>query len=128
MVASRHALALGCALLWACGGASIPAPVRGPEPPANAFEDVADAPPPGRPELVRPSPNAKAVWIDGQWERVDGTWRWTRGGWAVPPPGARFTAFRVRRDEAGTLRFAPARWTDAKGQVIEVERLQTVQP
>ncbi|HEX7604280.1 MAG TPA: hypothetical protein VF316_21830 [Polyangiaceae bacterium] len=128
MYASRHALALGCALACACGGASVPFPVKGPEPARDAFEDVADGPPPGRPEIVRLSPNAKAVWVGGQWERVDGKWRWARGGWAVPPAGARFSAFRVLRDKAGTLCFAAARWTDAKGQTIEVERLQTVQP
>ena len=128
MVASRHALAAACALACACGTASIPFPVKGPEPPREAFEEVADAPPPGRPEIVRGSPNAKAVWVDGQWERVEGNWRWARGGWVVPPAGARFSAFRLHRDRDGTLRFAAARWTDAKGQTLEVERLQTVQP
>lgn len=128
MGASRHTFALGCALALACGGTSIPLPVRGPEPPRAAFEDVPDAPPPGHPEIVRLTPNPKAVWIAGQWERVDGKWRWARGGWGVPPKGARFTGFRVRRERDGLLRFAAARWTDAAGQSVEVERLQDAEP
>ena len=64
----------------------------------------------------------------GQWERVDSKWRWARGGWGVPPKGARFTGFRVRRERDGLLRFAAARWTDAAGQSVEVERLQDAEP
>ena len=128
MDAPRHLLGLSCALALACGGPSIPLPVTGPEPAPVAWEDVTDPPPAGRPEIVSLSPHAKAVWVDGQWERVEGKWRWARGGWAIAPVGSRFTGFRVRRSKNGTLRFAAARWTDAQGQVIEVERLEAVQP
>lgn len=108
---------------WACAActsASPPFPVRGPEPPDAAFEVVPDAPPPPRPETIRGDARPGVVWVDGQWERVDGAWRWARGGWVFPPSGARFTAYRVRRNAAGDLEFAPARWTDANGKTIDV--------
>lgn len=107
-----------------CAATGVPFPARGPEPSASAFEDVPDAPPPPRPEIVRPTKVANAVWVDGQWERVDGAWRWARGGWVVPPPGARFTAFRVRRSSDGTVQFATAGWIDSAGRSIEVTKLR----
>jgi hypothetical protein len=119
------AVVLGVA---ACTTSSPPFPARGPEPESAAFVAVPDAPPPARPEVIRANPDPAAVWVDGQWERVDDKWRWARGGWVVPPPGARFTAFRVRRDAEGDLEFAPARWTDANGKVIDVPRTRKEAP
>lgn len=128
MYASRQALAFGCALALACGATAVTLPVKGPEPPPGAFVGVPDAPPPGRVEIVRLAANDKAVWTGGQWERVDAQWRWVRGGWVVPPPGARFTGFRVRREKDGSLRFAAARWTDATLRPIEVGQPQAKDP
>lgn len=106
----------------ACASRSVPFPAHAPEPSAAEFSEVPDIPPAPPPEVIRPKATPNAVWVDGQWDRVDDNWRWARGSWVVPPAGARFTAYRIRREKDGSLHFAAARWVDAQGKTIDVQK------
>ena len=124
----RTALSTTILLVLGCGSSSVRRPVQGPEPAASAFETVPNAPPEPHVDLVRAAPSKDAVWVDGQWERVDGAWRWAEGAWARPPPGAKFSPARLRRDKEGAIRFAAAHWVDVSGRALEVTTVRAEAP
>ena len=85
--------------------------------PRDALVEVSRPPPPARVESVPPRPDAKAVWLDGEWTWRRGRWAWLIGRWVVPPPGASFSPWVFVRGLDGSLYYAPGVWRDAKGEV-----------
>jgi hypothetical protein len=86
--------------------------------PSTALTAVALPPPPGRVELVPPSPVSGAVWTDGEWTFQHGRWAWRLGQWVVPPQGTFLSPWTTVRGADGTLFHAPSVWRDGKGQPI----------
>jgi hypothetical protein len=103
---------------WSCSE-RLPVPPAGPPHPANDYVDVPYPPPPARAEIVPQAPKRGAVWVDGQWSWQLNRWLWRAGGWVFVPPGATFAPWDVYVDPDGRVRYAPATWRDAKGNVID---------
>jgi len=115
-------------VLAGCGGVKVPTPAFGPQPiPDAAWTLVSTPPPPVEPTEPGGRPNARAVWIDGQWlyQRISRKWVWDKGAWCEPPvnlayyapPGLR----RVRVIGKPTLRWneAEARGEEVRGSEDE---------
>ena len=112
----RHVLGFAYALQIACVH-TLPHPTFAPQPP-SALIAVPDEPPPALVEIVPPSPDENAVWIDGEWTWSHRRWTWLPGRWVIPPPNATYSQWVTVRASDGSLYFAPATWRDAQGQAI----------
>jgi hypothetical protein len=75
-----------------------------------------------------PRKDARAVWIDGQWDWDRGRFRWIEGHWEVPPPDAYFTPWSTRRLTDGTLVFQSAAWRAPNGRRLQVSPAALVCP
>jgi hypothetical protein len=114
----RHVAYIGVAFLLACGS-SLPEPMYSSQP-VGAFQEVPNAPPPARVELVPERPeNSKAVWIDGEWDWTGARWAWQYGRWVVPPPGSTYSTWAVIRRSDGVLLFAPGVFRDRRGLEVQ---------
>ena len=88
-----------------------PLPARQPR---RDYLPVPYPPPAAFAEVVPPKPDqGGALWIDGHWAWRSGQFVWERGGWVVPPEGARFAHWRLRYSQDGTLMFAEEAWYGA---------------
>ncbi|HEX6767157.1 MAG TPA: hypothetical protein VF103_16785 [Polyangiaceae bacterium] len=85
----------------------------------EAFAPVPYPPPAALAETVprRPAQD-DAVWIDGEWVFHGRSFAWQRGGWVIPPPGARFARWRAVYQRDGRLMLAPGTWYDASGHAV----------
>jgi hypothetical protein len=110
-------IALGALLVTACGGA-IPQP-ESEQHAASAYEVVPYPPPSALVEIVPDQPRTDAVWVDGYWVWRGRYYVWERGGWLLPPDQATVGKWHARYRDDGTLLFAPTRWYDARGRVID---------
>jgi hypothetical protein len=110
------ALVVGVVSATACSG-RLPHPPYTAQP-QNALVEVVAPPPPGRVEVVPPTPKSGAVWIDGEWTWRRRRWAWTAGRWVVAPKGAAFSPWVFERGVDGRLWYAPGTWRDAKGTVV----------
>jgi hypothetical protein len=63
-------------------------------------------------------PNANVVWLDGDWRFRGNAYAWRRGGWVVPPPGARYAPSREVYLPDGRLIFATGTWYDAHRRAV----------
>jgi hypothetical protein len=115
--------ALAIALV-ACSS-SMPHPLYAAQP-TSALVEVSGPPPPSRVEVVPARPDARSVWIDGEWLWRRGRWAWLVGRWVLEPPGARFSPWVFVRAPNGTLWMARGTWRDAKGVPIEAPRALAV--
>ena len=85
-VAQHGILRLALLLVTGCGGGLRTAPSGLPTERSQA--SVVDfPPPPARPESVGPDPGPPCVWVDGHYKWDGRRWRWSSGGWLVPPEG-----------------------------------------
>ncbi len=85
---------------------------------------VPHPPPPAFPEVVPDAPPMKgAAWMDGNWRWTGQRYVWRRGGWVVPPNGARLVPWTLEYETDGTLRFAPSEWLNAQGEVLRGVRM-----
>ncbi|HEX3776459.1 MAG TPA: YXWGXW repeat-containing protein [Polyangiaceae bacterium] len=84
--------------------------------PRSEYLPVPYPPPAAFSEVVPPAPNRGALWIDGHWAWRGRTYVWQRGGWVLPPRGARFAPWNAHYTRDGTLLFADEIWYDAKLQ------------
>lgn len=100
-----------------CSGGSVPRPPRT-QVSAADYVAVPFAPRLPRVEVVPPRPNDDAVWVDGSWSWEGSRYRWRRGAWVIPPPGARYARWVVVRRTDGQLFFAPSSWKDEKGNTV----------
>jgi hypothetical protein len=117
VITLRHPVACIALLLIACGGA-VPQPSAKPHP-ARAYEVVPYPPPSALVEIVPEQPHAEAVWVDGYWVWRGRYYVWERGGWVRPPNKASVAKSHARYRDDGTLLFAPTRWYDEHGRIIE---------
>jgi hypothetical protein len=117
-MSNSHSSTLGVlsCIAIACSGSVPHAPYMAQ--PATALTAVAAPPPPGRVELMPPSPVSGAVWVDGEWTFRRGRWAWNLGHWVVPPQGTFLSPWTTVRGVDGTLFHAPSVWRDAKGQPV----------
>lgn len=110
-------LLLAAVPLASCGG-SLPQP-RQTAPGADGFVEVPYPPPAALSELVPARPeNQGAVFIDGGWLWSGSYYTWDRGGWVVPPRGARFAPWAFRYTADGRMLFSRGRWMGPSGQFI----------
>jgi hypothetical protein len=100
-----------CSSIFACGS-TLPEPSIGPHP-TNEYVEVPYPPPAAAAEVVPPSPQSGAVWVDGQWIWRGRYYVWQRGGWVIPPAGAYFAPWRKYYTKDGTLYFADGTWRRA---------------
>jgi hypothetical protein len=108
-------------LLSGCGG-SLPPP-DGVEHPRDSYVEVPYPPPAALAETVPRRPDASGlVWLDGDWNFRGRTYAWRRGGWFLPPSGARYAPSKTVYATDGRVLFAPAAWYDAHGQVLPRQR------
>jgi hypothetical protein len=114
---SFFGLVFGCCLACVACSSSLPLPAQARQPPSE-YLPVPYPPPAAFAETVPPSPSKGAVWLDGHWAWRGSTFVWERGGWVVPPKGARFAPWRIRYAPDGTLLFAEEAWYDAQLQPI----------
>jgi hypothetical protein len=103
-------------LSWACG--SLPHPSYAAQS-SSALVPVPDPPPPARMELVPPSPEGRAVWIDGEWIYRRGRWDWLLGRWVIPKPRSKFSPWVMVRASDGSFLHAPGVWKDERGVTID---------
>jgi hypothetical protein len=76
-------------------------------------------PPAAVPEVAPPRPSKQgAAWLDGSWQWTGDTYVWLRGGWVVPPRGARIVPWTLRYEDDGSLWFSPTDWVDEQGRPI----------
>ena len=107
----------GLFVLCACGS-SLPSPALA-EHPRAAYEEVPYPAPAALVETVPPQPEIDgAVWVDGEWVFRGKYYVWERGGWFVPPAGARFAPKADRYLPDGRLMRAPSGWYDAQNQAM----------
>jgi len=92
----------------ACGG-SLPEPEFRTQP-LKAFEEVPYPPPAPLAEAVPRLEGDRAVWIDGYWAWRGSKYTWLRGGWVLPPAGARYAPWQLRYRDDGALFFAQPSW------------------
>jgi hypothetical protein len=69
-------------------------------------------------ETVPPAPNAKAVWIDGEWRWTGSRYAWEFGRWVIPPEGARYSKWETKFRADGALLFAEGAFRDARGNEL----------
>lgn len=113
---------LACALsAWACGP-SLPRPRMGPHAPGD-YSSVDQPPPSPRAQVIPAAPSVGAVWVDGEWVPLDGSWSWQPGGWVTPPPGAWLALSEVRWQNDGTLRYAPGLFRLPDGSSVMIASL-----
>jgi WXXGXW repeat (2 copies) len=89
--------------------------------------DIAEPPPPARPETKPEAPAPGYVWVEGHYMPVKGQWRWVRGEWAVPalPISVWISA---RYDEKGKT-WAPGYWQpDVASTVAPAETPKDARP
>jgi hypothetical protein len=86
--------------------------------PQQALIEVVVPPPPGRVEVVPPTPKTGAVWIDGEWTWRRRRWAWMAGRWVIAPKGAAFSPWVFERGVDGRLWYAPGAWRDTKGTTV----------
>lgn len=109
-------------LVGGCGG-SLPRPLQS-APPEDAFVEVPYPPPPALSELIPPKPRvAGAVFLDGSWAWRGSYYVWQRGGWVVPPAGARETLWSVRYAPDGRAFFAENGWVNERGERVRPPRI-----
>jgi len=85
----------------------------------ESFQPVPYPPPAGLAETVPPRPASDdAVWIDGEWLFHGRSFVWQRGGWLIPPRGARFAPWRALYQRNGRLMLAPGTWYDEDGHAL----------
>lgn len=106
-------------VLWSAAacGSSLPEPALGDA--RHAYEQVPYPPPSALVEIVPPQPAPDAVWVDGYWLWRGRYYVWERGAWVRPPAGAYVREWRARYLDDGTLLYAPTRWYDDAGRLIE---------
>ena len=108
----------------ACGG-SLPRPVQS-APPDDAFVEVPYPPPPALSELIPRQPREPgAVFLDGGWAWRGSYYVWQRGGWVVPPAGARATPWTLRYAADGRAFFAEGGWVNERGERVRPPRILT---
>lgn len=124
----KRRLLVGVATLCvatACG-ASLPTARGGTPPPQNReYVDVAYPPPAAPVEVVPPSPEPGAAWVDGEWSWKGKRWVWEPGGWVLAPQkDAYFARWTIGiRPEDGTMRFSPGSWHAADGTRLPKPRV-----
>src|SRR5437667_10758372 len=84
----------GVALFGAACGTGLPEPEYARQP-RSAYLPVPYPPPASFSEVVPAAPNSKVVWVDGHWVWRGRTYIWQRGGWMLPPVGARVALWHV---------------------------------
>src|SRR6187402_979317 len=102
-------------LLFGCSS-GVPLPPRTRHA-RESYLPVPYPPPAGLAETVPQRPDG-AVWIDGEWAFHGRTYVWQRGGWVLPPPGARFAPQRALYQKNGRLMLAPGTWYDEGGNSL----------
>lgn len=112
--------ALGSA---ACGATLPPPPniahVR------SSFMEVPYPPAAALAETVPARPDGDPYWVDGSWEFRGKSYSWRRGGWVIPPEGARYARSEVVFELDGRILFAPAAWYDKSGTILDSVRPRT---
>jgi hypothetical protein len=118
MVSARRvfgaALVLALAGLLACGGRTLPEPIREPPcitPPCRAAHEGEDPvlvpfpPPPAKVDVIGDPPTdmTDPVWVDGQWEWRGRGWVWEPGKWWQRPAAQYWAAPAVVRRADGQL-------------------------
>jgi hypothetical protein len=121
-------LLIGAAALCAATacGSSLPTARAGTPPPQNReYVDVAYPPPAAQIEVIAPSPESGAVWVDGEWSWKGKRWVWEPGGWVlVPQKDAYFARWTIAiRPEDGTMRFSPGSWHAPDGTRLPKPRV-----
>jgi hypothetical protein len=105
-----------------CASQRVRTPAYGPQVlPDASWQVVASAPPPVEASEPGAPPNARVVWIDGQWlyQRVSRKWVWEKGAWCEPPAGAAYYAAPVVRRVRITGRPS-LRWNEAESRGEEI--------
>ena len=102
---------LGALVLQGCSS-GLPGPAVAVHP-GRAFVEVPYPPPAALVEVVPDAPAGDAVWVDGYWSWRGNKYAWLRGGWMLPPAGARYALWHLRYRADGTLFFAQGAWYDA---------------
>lgn len=116
-------LVLGALVLGGAGcGAQLPEPAHARQP-RSEYMPVPYPPPAGFSEVVPPAPKRGAVWFDGHWAWRGKTYVWRRGGWVLPPRGARFAPWQAHYTQDGTLMFADAIWYDVQLRPIPTPKV-----
>jgi hypothetical protein len=113
-------LVAAASLTLACGG-SVPSP-EAKTPTEHAYEVVPYPPPSALVEIVPPSPESDARWVDGYWVWRGRYYVWERGGWVRPPDGAYVSKWNARYLADGTLLYAPTQWYDEDDRPIDAPR------
>lgn len=120
-----RASSIAAIVLAACGGS-----LNGPtlvEHKRDSFVEVPYPPPAALAETVVPRPaQGGLVWLDGDWSFRGKSYAWRRGGWFVPPAGARYAVSRIDYLTDGRLMFAPGAWYGVRGEMLP--RVRPVQP
>jgi hypothetical protein len=104
-------LAVSCA-------STLPTPPRSAHVSEELIE-VPSVPPTPHAEMIPPSPDSRAVWVDGGWTWTGRRWSWQRGAWVIAPAGATYAPWIVVVSADAKLFFAPGVWKDAHGAAIE---------
>jgi hypothetical protein len=118
---SQKTIAAFVLLASACGS-SLPRPALVLHP-SSAYVEVPYPPPAALAETVPPRPKqGKAVWVEGSWQFRGKTYSWQRGGWFIPPDGARYARSDVAFPVDGRVLFAPGIWYDAKNDILDQVR------
>lgn len=121
----RALFALTTALAVASCGGSLPQPLQS-APRDDTFVEVPYPPPPALSELIPPRPrDRRAVFLDGGWAWRGSYYVWQRGGWVIPPPGARATPWSVRYAADGRAFFAETAWVNERGERVRPPRILT---
>jgi len=73
-----------------CGGRTPLVPT-GPHPEKSPPPTIVREPPPAaKVEIVPLRRQAECFWRGGHWSPRNGTWKWIKGAWVVPPEGCTF--------------------------------------
>jgi hypothetical protein len=124
----RLGLLIGAAALCAVAscGSSLPTPRAGTPPAQNReYVDVAYPPPAAQVEVVPPSPEPGAVWVDGEWSWQGKRWAWEPGCWVLAPQkDAYYAGWTIAvRPEDGMMRYSPGSWHAANGTSLPKPRI-----
>ncbi|MBI5538149.1 MAG: YXWGXW repeat-containing protein [Deltaproteobacteria bacterium] len=76
-------------LIAAACSSRLKTPAYGPHTAADMPVEVSSPPPEEvHVDEVQPSPDPRAVWVDGSWVWGARRWKWQEGAWVLAPPGA----------------------------------------
>jgi hypothetical protein len=89
---------------------------------SSELVEIPYSPPPARVEVIPHVSSKHAVWIDGEWSYEGTRWRWQRGHYVVPEPGARYAPWQVVRGSDGSLYFCKGIWRDQAGHYLSAPR------